>query len=162
MDAKARLFVRNLASARSIAHRLSQSKSALRHLMPLDAVRMDALSDMERTHFDAFIKRFENLQDMLDSQILRGLLVLEEVELSGKTPRDLSNLLEKWGIIESAAVWREMRDLRNTLAHEYPREPDIQVERLNRAYEAIDVLFGVLDRVRVHVSAKGLADLSSL
>ena len=90
MDAKARLFVRNLASAQSIAHRFSQSKSALRHLMPLDAVRMDALSDMERTHFDAFIKRFENLQDMLDSQILRGLLVLEEVELTGKTPRDLS------------------------------------------------------------------------
>lgn len=130
--------------------------------MPLDAARMTSLSDLERTQLDAFIKRFENLQDMMDAQILRGVLALEEVDLSGKTPRDLSNLLEKWGIIDSAAEWRELRDLRNTLAHEYPREPNIQVERLNRAYESIDSLLGLLERVRDHVTAKSLADLSGL
>ena len=159
--AKARLFVQNFASVQAIAHRLRQSRDELRPLMPLDPAGMAALSDLDRTYLDAFIKRFENLQDMLDSQVLRGLLVLEEVDPAGKTPRDLSNLLEQWGIIESAAEWREMRDLRNTLAHEYPREPGIQVERLNRAYESIGTLLAVIDRVQAHVVGKGLADLGT-
>ena len=157
----ARLFVENFASVQAIARRLRRSQDELRPLMPLDPARMEALSDIERTHLDAFIKRFENLQDILDSQVLRGLLLLEDVDLSGKTPRDVSNLLEKWGIIESAAGWRELRDLRNTLAHEYPREPGIQVERLNRAYGSVDALLGVLERVRTHAMTKGLADLSA-
>lgn len=154
------MFSEAFTAVDAVAKRLRRSQDELQPLMPLDTERMLTLTEDQHTRLDAFIKRFENLQDMMDSQILRGLLALEEVDLAGKTPRDLSNLLEKWGILDSAAGWRELRDLRNTLAHEYPREPMIQLDRLNRAYASIDALLGVLDRVRDHVTAKGLAKLS--
>ncbi|HYG88998.1 MAG TPA: hypothetical protein VD978_22380 [Azospirillum sp.] len=156
-----RLFAGSFKSAHAVVRRLRRSQADLTFLMPLDAARMASLRDEEHVRLDAFIQRFQNAQDILDAQVLRGLLALEEVDLTGKTPRDVSNLLEKYGIIDSAARWRDLRDLRNTLAHEYPDEPDIQIDRLNGAYAAIDEVVSVLNRVQVRVTAKHLADLSA-
>lgn len=156
-----RLFTDGFKAAHAVSRRLRHSQEDLASLMPLDAGRMDAFGIAEHMRLDAFIQRFQSLQDILDAQVLRGLLALEEVDLTDKTPRDVSNLLEKYGIIDAAPRWRELRDLRNTMAHEYPDEPAVQVDRLNKAYGAIDELIAVLDRVRGRVMASGLVDLSA-
>jgi uncharacterized protein with HEPN domain len=156
-----RLFTEAFKAAHAVARRLRHSQADLLSLMPLDAARMDSLGDKEHMRLDAFIQRFQNAQDILDAQVLRGLLALEEVDLTDKTPRDVSNLLEKYRIIDMAARWRDLRDLRNTMAHEYPDEPGVQVDRLNRAYAAIDEIVAVLNRVQARVTANGLADLSA-
>ena len=156
-----RLFADAFKSAHAVMRRLRHSQENLASLMPLDAARMASFGNEEHMRLDAFIQRFQSAQDILDAQVLRGLLALEEVDLIGKTPRDISNLLEKYGIIEAAAGWRDFRDLRNTMAHEYPDEPEVQVDRLNRAYASIDELVAVLNRVQARVTENGLADLSA-
>jgi hypothetical protein len=155
------LFLDAFKAVHAVARRLRHSQEDLASLMPLDAARMESFGNAEHMRLDAFIQRFQSAQDILDAQVLRGLLALEEVDLTGKTPRDVSNLLEKYEIIESAAEWRDFRDLSTTMAHEYPDKPDVQVDRLNHAYAAIDELVAVINRVRERVTAKGLADLSA-
>ena len=66
---------------------------------------------------DAFVSRFGRLQDTLGDKLLPALLVA----LGEKAGPAIDNLdrAEKFGFIESADAWMEMRKLRNQMVHEY-------------------------------------------
>ncbi|MGQ0664591.1 MAG: hypothetical protein ACT4P2_13645 [Pseudomonadota bacterium] len=68
--------------------------------------------------------------------------------------------MEKLGVLGSAERWTELAVLRNKVAHNYPNDPDKQVERLNAAFRRAEELIDVLDGVRTYVVRKRLADLA--
>lgn len=76
----------------------------------------DALTSRDEREIEALTARFERAQDVFVSKVLRLIDVLEGAE--GST-LDVLNHSEKRGIVESASAFREMRVLRNTIAHEY-------------------------------------------
>jgi uncharacterized protein with HEPN domain len=39
--------------------------------------------------------------------------------------------MEQLGIIENYEIWKEFRDIRNELAHEYEEDPDTAAEKIN-------------------------------
>ena len=65
---------------------------------------------------DAFVSRFGRLQDTVGDKLLPALLTA----LAEKTGPAIDNLdkAEKFGFIESADGWMEMRRLRNQMVHE--------------------------------------------
>ena len=70
--------------------------------------------------FEALTSRFARLSDMILQKLFRGLDRIE-LEDSG-TLLDALNRAEKRGLVDSAAAFREIRELRNEIAHEYAQE----------------------------------------
>ena len=66
---------------------------------------------------DAFVGRFGRLQDTVGDKLLPALL-LALGETVGPAIDNLDKA-EKFGLIESADSWMEMRRLRNQMVHEY-------------------------------------------
>jgi len=78
------------------------------------------LSAADLDAFEALTSRFARLSDMILQKLFRGLDRIE-LEDSG-TLLDALNRAEKRGLIDSAAAFREIRELRNEIAHEYAQE----------------------------------------
>ena len=71
----------------------------------------------ELDKLEALTSRFARFADILTQKILR-LIELLELETPG-TVRDRINKAEKWGIIGKAEIFVLIRELRNSIAHEY-------------------------------------------
>ncbi|MEA2028310.1 MAG: hypothetical protein U9N49_04995, partial [Campylobacterota bacterium] len=55
--------------------------------------------------------------------------------------------LEKEGLLE-LNKWIELREVRNTIAHEYPDDEATIIQSINYIYENIKFLIEVLDRMQ--------------
>lgn len=67
--------------------------------------------------FDALTSKFSRCADILTQKVLKTLVFI--VREDAPTFVDRMNLCEKLGAIPSAKSLIEIRDLRNTIAHEY-------------------------------------------
>ena len=60
--------------------------------------------------------------------------------------------LEKIGAIDSADDWLLMREIRNVFSHDYPDDPELQAELLNKAFELAAQLLEILKKISVFVT----------
>jgi len=77
----------------------------------------DDFSVQELTEFESLTSRFARTIDLFINKSLRSLYKVE-LEDSG-TVIDMLNKAEKREIIESAEIWKEIKELRNSIAHDY-------------------------------------------
>ena len=77
----------------------------------------DAYSQEEKEKFEALTGRFARLSDILIQKTFRLIDVID-LDTEG-TVRDRINRAERKELIESAAEFIEIRELRNEIAHEY-------------------------------------------
>jgi hypothetical protein len=80
----------------------------------------DTLADATEKQLEsveAFTGRFARSVDLLVNKVLRGL---DRVELRAEgTLLDAVNRAEKRGFVDQAEILREMKDIRNIIAHDY-------------------------------------------
>lgn len=69
---------------------------------------------------DAFTSRFARLVDILCNRVLRALDIYEMQEIG--TLLDVALRAEKRGVISSADWLRQLKDVRNRIAHDYAGE----------------------------------------
>ncbi len=92
-----------------------------------DIATKNTYSNEELDKFEALTSRFARLSDILIQRVLR---LIETLELeSPGTVRDRLNRAEKWGIIDNAEDFFSIRELRNSIAHEYLPEAINQIYR---------------------------------
>ncbi|MGL6041131.1 MAG: hypothetical protein ACRC01_08015, partial [Deefgea sp.] len=66
------------------------------------------------------------LQDTLGEKILPGLLEVAQEPISPSAMfGEKLQRLERLNILPSADQWRSLRDVRNSVAHEYPDHPEV-------------------------------------
>ena len=87
----------------------------------------DRLSFEEEECFDALTSKFSRIADIYCQKVLKSLVLL--LREDAPTFIDRANLCEKLSIIPSAEHLVAIRDLRNTIAHEYITENLIEVYR---------------------------------
>ncbi|HET6518787.1 MAG TPA: hypothetical protein VFG47_03090 [Geminicoccaceae bacterium] len=155
------LFRDNFAAAHAGAERLARSLERLAPQFPIGADQVAQLDLEQEDALDALLHRFTNLLALIQDRLFRGVALLEQEVLAGRSKRDLCNLMERFGVVPSAERFSTIAELRNKLAHDYPNDPAKQAERLNDAYNAASELLRILDRIREHVTAKRLADLGA-
>jgi hypothetical protein len=102
----------------------------------------DDYSDEEFVVFEAMTSRYARTTDMLINKVLRSLDVVEYIE-SG-TVIDAANNTEKRGIADSQDL-RKLKDLRNSIAHEYVT--DTIVRFFGEVLEFIPILKRVVDNL---------------
>lgn len=107
-----------------------------------------AIDVKQRRLLDQAAYRFMKLQDSLGEKVLPGILELTldplppEASFAEKLQR-----LERLGAISSAGTWRLLREVRNSLAHEYPENPALQAAGLTRLVRGLAELLGLWSEV---------------
>lgn len=77
--------------------------------------------------FDALTSKFARISDIFTQKVLKTFVAL--LREDAPTFIDRMNLCEKLGVIPSAAQMIAVRDLRNTIAHEYATDDLMEVYR---------------------------------
>jgi uncharacterized protein YutE (UPF0331/DUF86 family) len=132
-----RTFVQqSLASLTGCQARLTRSVDQLASLLPIPADALADLTPEQQDLIDAFLKRFEQVLITLQDQVFRGIALLEGHDPGSMSRRDLVELMERVGALDSATRFRDQIALRNRLAHTYPHDPARQAMILNAAYAA--------------------------
>ena len=62
---------------------------------------------------------------------------------------DRLNALEKLGLIDNTEDWKDLREVRNHLAHEYPDAPEITAANLNHAFQLAPKLLLTLEKFEI-------------
>ena len=100
--------------------------------MPLNEDSYLNLSDDEVEHIDQFLFRFAKLQDTIGEKLFKLILLALDEKVDNKPFIDILNKLEKLELIDSADKWRELRDIRNELAHSYDDEAEEMASNINK------------------------------
>jgi len=90
---------------------------------------------------NSFLFNFAKLQDKIGAKLFRQVLYdLKEIDNPSLPMIDILNLLEKLEIIKSAKDWDSLREIRNSLAHEYPFDIDERITNIKTAIERYKLL----------------------
>lgn len=135
-----------LAVTKRLADKLRDVLDELAPYLPFDADRVEAVESANSLLTDAFLKRFENLVNHLQDQLWRQAAVEQGFrDPALMSRRDLADLMEKFGLLDSADAFAEVVKTRNRLSHMYPNDPARQATRLNQACKQSAVLLAAAD-----------------
>jgi hypothetical protein len=123
--------------------RINSSSAKMKVNIPLDKHKYIQLTDDEIEYIDQFLFRFSKLQDAIGEKLFKTILLYLEEEVENKPFIDILNRLEKLELIQSANVWKELREDRNKLAHNYEDEPEEMSEAINKLYNKKDILINI-------------------
>lgn len=126
---------------------------------PFTALQMREMSRSEKFVTSAFLKRFEQLED-ITARMMRTALQAAGTDTGNLQNADIGRRLERLGIIADNRAWRRVVDRRNLLAHEYPNAHEKRAQRFNGAWELADVLFTTAEAVSKELQ-KRLAERKS-
>ncbi|CAK0747944.1 H393 [Gammaproteobacteria bacterium] len=112
------------------------------------------ISTMQRRLLDQIAYRYAKLQDTMGEKLLPGILDLIQEPLPEKaTFIEKLWRLERLGVIESAKLWKELRELRNQIAHEYHEQPEIKAAVLNRFLQGVHQLVGLWQQIQIYANS---------
>ena len=105
----------------------------------------DTYSEEEFAAFEAMTSRYARTTDMLINKVLRSLDAVEYID--GGTVIDAANNSEKRGIADSQDL-RKLKDLRNSIAHEYVTENIVRF--FDRVLEFTPLLKTIIEKLNVY------------
>lgn len=116
------------------ADKIELALAELKPIFPLDKHKIIKFSIQELLLIELLGSRFAKLQDLLGKKIINEFLLLAGELIDDLTMLDKINKLERLNIIESAELWKEMREARNHISHEYPDAPELTAQYLNQIF----------------------------
>lgn len=145
-----------LDGATHLAGQIDRSTLRLAAVRPLSTARLLEFDDVGWDAIYAFQMKFLLLQDLAAKRIVRGVLAL-----SGEDPRDLSAKaalarLETLGALVSMDDWLEVTAVRNTLAHDYPVNLPLFIDRFEDAWEQAPRLLAMVRGMVEYIETEGL------
>lgn len=129
------------------ADRLRYAMSELKHKMPLSAQAIAHLSNKDVLIFELYASRFSKLQDFMGAVLFTAALQVSGEQADEMTFLDKLHKLEKLKLVVDASEWMRMRQVRNSLSHEYPDHPELTAAFFNQAYTLGPMLLECLDRI---------------
>ena len=154
MDLEKRLHFFFLEAEKHI-EKIQKAKEVLIAHYPLDAEKLMGLDEHAKDKLDVLVFRFAKLQDLMGEKIFRTYLEWSGVGAQKPFLYLLAHL-EREGVLEVDA-WREMRNARNEISHEYPYNDENIAENVNKILEYVDTLIRIekrLERIVHEIDAK--------
>jgi len=104
---------------------------------------------------NSFLFNFSKLQDKIGAKLFRkALYELKEIDNQNLSMIDILNLLEKLEILEDMRDWDRLREIRNSLAHEYPFDMDERVTNIKIAIDRYEVLKKIYQNLKSFYRSK--------
>ena len=116
--------------------RLKNALDYLGKLFPMDEKKFSELSKEDYAFLDVMAIRYAKLQDLIGSKIFYLFLEVIAEPVDNSRFLDVLARLEKVGVLPSMNFWLDLRTIRNTIAHEYPNQPNLLIQHMNRLYDA--------------------------
>jgi hypothetical protein len=151
------ILLSNLEACRQRTEKLIYSMAKTAHLFPVTLEQLTAFSDDQEESIDAFILRYSQCVTMIQEQLFRGIAFLEQEDISDKSNRDKTLLMEKLGAIKSAEAFGTAAMLRNKFSHNYPEDSALRIERLNLIVEEAKFVVASFAEVNSYLHRKGFA-----
>ena len=148
------LALQALRAAEGCARRLARSRDQLRERFPLSPGAIEALPADVEDDLDAFLKRYEQLVNIIQDELFKVIAIAGEEDIRGLARREVAELMARLGALPSAATFRLLVTIRNRIAHVYPDDPDRQAANLNAACEAVPDLLAAGAGVRRYLEAR--------
>jgi hypothetical protein len=157
-SAEVQLLAKSLSACGERVESLRYSLNKNACLFPLTLESLKTISEDQKESIDAMILRYSQCVSMIQDQIFRGILLVEQEDIFNKSNRDKSLMLEKLGAIKSADEFSVAVVLRNKFAHYYPAESVDQIEKLNTLVKESAFAIGVFELVSAYVKNKHSAN----
>ncbi|MDF1882574.1 hypothetical protein JHD49_01320 [Sulfurimonas sp. SAG-AH-194-C21] len=105
-------------------------------------IKNDFFEDYTNTRLvNSFFFNFAKLQDKIGAKLFRQVLYdLKEIDDKNLPMIDILNILEKLEILEDLKDWDTLREIRNSLAHEYPFDIEERIENIKLAIDGYKTL----------------------
>jgi len=145
----------SLEACRQRTQKLRYSINKNAYLFPITLAQLTAFSDEQEESIDALILRYSQCVTMIQEQLFRGIAYLEQEDISDKSNRDKTLLMEKLGAIKSAEAFGTAAMLRNKFSHHYPEESAARIERLNLIVEEANFVAASFDEISLYLQRKG-------
>ena len=89
---------------------------------------------------NSFLFNYSKIQDKIGQKLFKRILLeLKEINDESIPFRDILTILEKLNILDEY-TWDELRDIRNSIAHEYPFDIEERVQNLKNALKGFEKL----------------------
>lgn len=128
--------------------RMMFAYNELSKYFPLTKMNFSQISQMEIALFDQLIYRFSKLQDSMGSRLFKQLLESLEEDVSGLPFLDILHKMEKLNLLDQAKDWIILRQIRNSVSHEYPFYMEVQIEELNLLPGQIEKLSAIWNKLK--------------
>jgi hypothetical protein len=128
--------------------RILEALSRIQCLIPFDNKRVSDIDVEDLVWIELLVSRFGKLQDLLGKTIINAFLISVEEFSETSTLLDRINQLERMHIVESTQLWKDMRKVRNHIAHEYPDEPDLTAKCLNEIVTLTPKLIEIFENIK--------------
>ncbi len=111
--------------------RMDSAYKKIEPSLPITSEKIFKLDDEEVEHIDQYIFRFSKLQDAIGNKLFKSVLAELGEEVANRPAIDIFNRMEQLGIISDYDLWKEFRDIRNELAHDYEENEKEAAEKIN-------------------------------
>ena len=135
---------------------MDSSSRKMAPFMPLNQSRYDCLDEDEVEHIDQFLFRFLKLQDAIGQKLFKTILLVLKEEVENKPFLDILNRLEKLELISDTNTWIELRNIRNSLTHEYEDDSEEISYLINKIYDKRETLKSFFYQIDQFVVDKNL------
>ncbi|MCK5720187.1 MAG: hypothetical protein KAH84_09610 [Thiomargarita sp.] len=136
--------------------RIDSSSRKMATFMPLNQSRYDDLDEDEVEHIDQFLFRFLKLQDAIGQKLFKTILLVLKEEIENKPFIDILNRLDKLELIYDINTWLELRNIRNSLAHEYEDDSEEISNIINKIYAKRETLKSFFYQINQFIIEKAL------
>ncbi len=140
----ARLEFLSRVTTKECEHLLDTDRRLFGSPFTIGEARKIAADPILAERLDAFVARFGRLQDTVGDKLLPALLSAL-AETPGPAIDNLDKA-EKFGFIEAADVWMEMRRLRNQMVHEYIEDLAVLSSALRGGHAFVPALIAAARR----------------
>jgi hypothetical protein len=120
---------------------------ALDELGCVELKEPDTLSKLQRFALEIVIFRFSKLQDLLGTKLFRAYLNAMGFVSEGKSFYEILRELEKEGVVDTD-TWSYLRHLRNEIAHEYPEDEKVRMQKAALILNGTKELMEIYRRLR--------------
>jgi hypothetical protein len=131
--------------------RMNSASKKMSSFMPLTSTKYENLTEDEIEHIDQFLFRFSKLQDAMGQKLFKSFLVSLDEDIENLPFVDILNRLEKIKILEDINIWRELREYRNELSHNYDDDPLITSNIINNLYCKKEKMSSIYQKIKSRI-----------
>lgn len=135
-------------------YRINKAYSNTLGILPIEATKYKNLNDDEVEHIDQYLFRFAKLQDAMGRKLFKYILIFLDENIENLPFVDILNRMEKLTLLESASVWRELRDVRNELSHQYDDDAEEMAIVLNNIFEQKEVIGSIYLHIKNYYESR--------
>ncbi len=127
---------------------INEAYSKLTSIFPVTEKNYNKITSDDVMALDQLIYRFTKLQDKIGTSLIKTICILLEGDNDQRTFIDNLNILEKHNLLDNKAQWDELREMRNTLTHDYPNDISFQIEKLNKVIQCKETLVSIYSNIK--------------